>query len=316
MTSPAHIVVTGSSGALGRLIIAALLARDTTRGVLGIDVHPPAQSDPRFRFHAADITGGLEELDAAPGAAWLHLAYPLDPHHPAASTLAIATAGTAAVLRAAERARVSKLVMFSSTMAYGTAPQPLTEARPLAPDPAMGYAEGKRRLEALATGWPFARAPELVILRPCTVLGRGVGRHPMLRAFGDSVIGDRDPRLQVLHPSDLVDGVLRVLAPGVTGTFNLTPSDAGVHTSELRRLLGFEPGTARYADVRREAMLAWQQQRAGALHPATLDYLAFEWVAVSDKARATFGWAPAWSSLDAFWDHLRAQRTRRAGVSA
>lgn len=320
MTSPAHVVITGSSGSLGQLMVNALLARESTRGIVGIDLRPPAAppGDRRFCFHRGDVAEGLDGLaalhDVPAGGAWLHLAYPLDPRVGTAAMLRVATAGTEAFLRAAARGGAAKLLVLSSAMIYGTraGEERISEESALAADREMAYAEGKRRLESLAGRWPLGGA-ELVIARPCTVLGPGVGRHAMMdELFGErGVSATHDPRLQFLHEADFVDAALRMLRPGVRGVYNLAPSDGGVRGSELARLLGLELPAVAYDELRRQGAEAWERGLPGALHPATLDYLFFEWVVANDKARAQLGWEPAWSSLDTFWSYLRAQKRRR-----
>lgn len=320
---PAQFVVTGSSGTLGRLLVDQLLALPSTRCIVGIDVRPagcaggagkpPPVTDARFRFHRADVVDGLRSLsDFPPRACWLHLAYPLDPQCDAAEILRTATSGTSEVLRTAERAQAAKIVVFSSTMAYGvrSAPAFLTEDSALSPPPEMAYAEGKRRLEAIVAAWPPGAA-ERVVARPCTVLGPRFDRHGMSDAFAElPAVEGHDPRLQFLHETDLVDAVLRLLPPGVTGVFNLAPSDGGVRCSELRRLLGIEAPEIAYEELRRAHARDWAEQRAGALPPSVLDYLVFEWIAANDKARAVLGWEPGWSSLDTFWSYIRTQQRK------
>lgn len=310
-------LITGASGLIGRGLTRRLLSMDSTRRIIALDVEQPATpiaDDPRYVFHTCDVTQGIEQwARAAAGGCWFHLAYVLDTRRDPDDVLRVATEGTQAFLNAADALGAEKAVLFSSAMVYGAyfdLPAPLSEEAGLLPPEGASYAIGKLRVEELAAA--ASCAGEVVVLRPCTVLDASQRPRPAADFVGGfPLVDEYDPRVQLLHEQDLMDAIVRVARPGVCGTFNITPDDAGIARSELYRLLGLPDEHVSYRALRADAEAAWHARSPSAPHPANVDYhVAYEWIASNAKARAVLDWTPRWSSLEALWAFIAGERKR------
>ena len=116
-----RVVVTGASGGIGSCIVAELLRRG--HDVHGLSRGPHSLSAPSYRHTRADVRDAeaLVRLMAdggGPADAVVHVAWSTHRDRDADS-YAVNVGGTRAVLDAAERAGVSRLVAMSSAMAYG-----------------------------------------------------------------------------------------------------------------------------------------------------------------------------------------------------
>jgi len=137
------VVVTGGAGPLGTRFIRALAARET-HDIVVFDLVPSADApaDVRHRFldlnlpHADGTVFKLlkeERPDAV-----VHLAQIRSPSHQSTYVHELNAIGSLHVLAAAGEARVSRVILGSTTLVYGARgdnPNFLTEEHPLRPDP-------------------------------------------------------------------------------------------------------------------------------------------------------------------------------------
>ncbi len=116
-----RVVVTGSSGQLGRTVAAQLRAAHV--GVLGVDACPGPQTDA-----VADVRDAAAMRAALRGAtAVVHTASLHGPHVPARSKhefIDVNVAGTQTLLDSAREAGVQRIVFSSTTSVYGHALEP------------------------------------------------------------------------------------------------------------------------------------------------------------------------------------------------
>lgn len=179
-----RIAVTGSNGRIGQFIVRALKAAG--HEVIGLDVSA-----------GADVQGTIldaECLDRAfAGAdAVIHTAALLSQSYPQAQIFDVNTRGTWMVFDAATRARVRRVVSFSSECAVGQCFQrvsrpphylPIDEAHPLEPQDA--YSLSKQLMESIAAGFQRAGGPSVVLLRPTWVMfPMPASELPVRRALG------------------------------------------------------------------------------------------------------------------------------------
>jgi UDP-glucose 4-epimerase len=260
-------LVTGGAGFIGSHLVAALLDAGTRVRVLdnlstGRAENLAAVRD-RVDFLAGDLTDPAAVARAMAGVDTIyHLAAQVsvmaslrDPAH----TEAVNTAGTAALLSAAARAGVRRLVFSSSCAVYGDDPElPKTEESrvvPLSP-----YAASKREGELLA-GRQNERGEGLtaVCLRYFNVYGPRqqpdsdyaavVPRFLALARQGraPTIYGDGEQTRDFVHVSDIVRANLRaarlVLAPGTPHLFNIGTGEA-TSVNQLWRLIAGLAGCA------------------------------------------------------------------------
>ena len=212
-------------------------------------------------------------------------------------------------VHAAEALGVLKLVVASSDTVYGffegTSDQ-LTEDAPLRSTPGFPYAENKVEMEALVADFA-ARVPacEVVVLRPCIVMGPGMDnatgqslRQPVIF----SVYG-YDPIMQFIHEDDVGEAFYLALTSQARGVFNLA-SDEGLRFSEMARIMG----------KLRVPLPAWLSYplveilyRVGLLPfgSSQLDYIRYPMSMNAEKIRRELGFSPRFTSrqtLEAFRD--------------
>jgi len=319
-------VVTGVSGSVGSRVLGLLLARPDVDRVVGIDLVPTAEFDPRLDQRNLDLAArpgpGDPELERAlDGAdAVLHLAWSVpDGKGTLPSDVAEAAAGNhralGRVLAMAEKVGVSTFVHVSSATVYGAWADnkvPLTEDARLRPNPefsfAVSKAEAERQLAEWADGHP---AVAVSILRPAVTVGTD-GR-PLYQALGITRaprLGDEGRPVQYLHVDDLAAGVVLAWDKRLSGVYNVAP-DGGIPEEQARALAG---GVAKLSVpdrmAARLASIGWRLWRQGVPAEAQA-YATQPWVVAPDRIKAA-GWVPEYSSEEALvatderlhWDDL------------
>ena len=224
-------LVTGAAGFIGSHVCEALVARGDD--VVGVDDFDPYYARavkeanlaalagvPRFRLVEADCAAVPVPLDGLDGIVHLAAKPGVRPslEEPAAYVTANVT-GTAALLDAARRAGVGRVVMASSSSVYGeSTPAPFAETAAAA-EPISPYAATKRAAELLAHAFAHLYAMRIACLRYFTVYGprqrpdlaihrftAAIARGQAIRMFGDGST-ERD----YTYVSDAVAGTLGAL---------------------------------------------------------------------------------------------------------
>lgn len=235
----AQIVVTGSTGFIGRAVGARLLAEGHT--VVGIDRLPPAPGTVTRAVVcdlAGDLHAPLEPLRRADavvhlaGATGVRTAGPGTAHRRHRDNVV----ATARLLLAVPEGL--PLVVASSSSVYGGAapdggPDAGTPAwRACREDdplrPLGGYARSKVAVEALCAA-RAAAGGAVAVIRPFTVAGEGqrpdMAIAGWLRAAADgrplAVLGSLDRARDVTDVHDVAEAVVRILDRGVAGTLNV-----------------------------------------------------------------------------------------------
>ena len=321
MSDGLRVVVTGSTGTVGRevvrlleddprvadLVATARVARDGGElgwlhtSAIAADVREPAALDRAFTgadvvVHAAfSIYGGRQDHEELRD---------------------VNVGGSRNVVDAAIRAGVRRFVYLSSIAAYGIRrdnPQPLLERDALRPTPNHFYATHKYEVEPELRERLAGAGIETYGLRPCGIVGphaAGAALDPVPGRLADVVrramhtaarVGLRPvvvaPAVptQFVHAEDVAQAVvLSVLGDGPPGEYNLAGEDV-VEGEEVPRLLGLRVVPLPRA-LRRPVMRATAALQG--LHPVFAWPLTFAEPVIVDtaKARNELGWRPRYTS--------------------
>jgi len=302
----ADVVVTGASGFVGSAVVRALLVRPGTGVRAGSRRGGAVAGAPGVRLDvldAASLHAAMQGADAVV--------------HCAVGDARTTVAGTQAVLDAAAKAGVRRVVHLSSIAVYGAATGRLDELAPMAP-PGRGasYAEWKVLAEQACSTAEVA----VVRLRPTIIYGPGSAlwiesvarriRSGRWGTFGVAGAGTCNP----VHVDDVAQAAAAALdAPGAGGqAFNIdggTPMTWNDWFSHVAAAIGapplpaLPPGTLRRRSLaslpfKAAARLLPPVRRAlGGLllaAPAGSEVALFARGATypADRARAGLGWSP------------------------
>ncbi|HET6964720.1 MAG TPA: NAD-dependent epimerase/dehydratase family protein [Acidimicrobiales bacterium] len=320
------VVVTGVAGSVGSRVAARLLTRPDVDRVIGIDLVPVAEADPRLDARVIDLSArpGPRDLElerAVDGAdAVLHLAWTVPDGKGSVPADAVAAAGAnqrslLRVLDVADKVGVSTVVHVSSATVYGAWADnkiPLTEDARLRPNPEFTFAVSKAEAERILAEWADGHPSVAVaVLRPAVTVGND-GR-PLYQALGITHaprLGDEGRPVQYLHVDDLASAVVLAWDRRLKGVYNVAP-DAGIPEEEARALAG---GVAKVSVperlAARLASIGWHLWRKGVPAEAQA-YATHPWVIAPDRLKAA-GWVPEYSSEEALvatdervhWDDL------------
>lgn len=295
-----RILVTGGSGYLGGLTVAALHDAGHER-LVSLDRRPPSIQ----RAGATTVTADLREVDL-PALLLehgidtvVHLAAIVDPPPgmDAATLHDIEVGGTRRVLEACLAAGVTHLTVTSSGAAYGYTPanraRPRVETDPVPGHPRFAYSRHKAEVESLLAE-ARQRHPELaqLVLRPGTILGEATDNQITRLFTGRVVLGltDTDVPFVFVHDQDVAEVIARGVAERIDGVFNL----AGDGVLTLREIAAIE-GT-RYVPLPPRliaAVLAVAQPlRLLPYGPEQVDFLRYRPVLANDRLRAAFPGLP------------------------
>jgi UDP-glucuronate 4-epimerase len=289
-----RIVVTGAAGFIGSHLCDALLSRG--HEVVGIDGFTRFYSRelkernvaalrrvPAFALHernlldARGLAGPLAGADAL-----CHMAG--RPGVRGGAPVVFETGNvrtTEAVMHAAARAGIRRVVLASSSSVYGPVPGPVREdARPR---PLSLYGRSKRRAELLAARLALRHGLELITLRYFTVYGprqrpdMAFARFMRAAAGGDEMplLGDGRQRRDFTYVEDAAEATALALERGRPGAVYNVAGGRPVALADALRMLGAALG------------------RAPALSPRPADAREPRFTAADlELARTELGWEP------------------------
>ncbi len=236
-----QVLVTGATGAVGPVVIEALVAA-------GMRVRALVRSQPTVGLLPASVTlvtGDItapETLDAAVTGcdAVVHLAALLHINNPAPALAAeyerVNVTGTANLLAAAQRHNIQRFLLVSTIAVYGKARQaaespPLDETTP--PQPDTLYGRTKLQAEALVLAARTAEGAAMgVVLRPAAIYGTRIkGNYARLYsalARGRFLpVGPGHNRRTLIYDRDLATAIVTAVThSAATGrVYNVTDGD-------------------------------------------------------------------------------------------
>ncbi|GLW07613.1 NAD-dependent dehydratase [Microtetraspora sp. NBRC 13810] len=210
------------------------------------------------------------------------------------------------VLTASAAARVRRVVLVTSAMVYGAAPDndvPLAEGSPVAAEHDTGVVGDYLEIEALVRRSRRSHPGlEVTVLRPAAVVGPDtdtvVTRH--FEAPRLLTVKGCAPRWQFCHVDDLVTA-LELAALGAVSGVVAVGSDGWLEQEQVEEISGlrrFElPAALTFGTAQRLHRLGITPAPATDLH-----YVVYPWVVECAALRAV-GWKPVWSN-EAALEHL------------
>lgn len=299
-----NILITGSSGYLGRRLTEALTGRAGIHKIVGVDIQPPPAPADGVIFYKKDIRDPeigriLSEhgIDTV-----FHLAFAVKPIHDIALMHDIDVNGSQNILENALAAGVSHVLVTSSTLAYGAHPDNpprLSENDPLRGNRTFPYGFYKAVTDEMIQA--FAKAhPQLpiTILRPCTVFGPSIDNYISRMLFMPLTVRIRgcNPPVQFIHEDDFVSACLAAMTAGIPGAFNIA-GDGTVTVDAIAEIIGTRvlplPAWLLYPMLE----MLWRLHCPGIeVNRGYLDYVRYPFVAANQKAKTQMGFQPAFSS--------------------
>ncbi len=242
--------ITGISGYIGSLLAEKVLAEEDTR-VIGIDISSPKQlhrhfSEERFTHYQIDI----RDQDAisrifrteAPHTS-IHLAFYTAPEGDVNQAYAVNIEGTKNVLHAAADSGVRRIILLSSSAAYGSHPDnpvPITEDRPLKGNENYYYSHHKQLQEEVFRDF-LQDHPDIqyVIIRPCVLLGPHINNQTgdlMRSKVLVNAAENKNVPIQFIYEDDAVEAIYQASKSSVSGVYNIA-SEKTLTMPEIAKLL-------------------------------------------------------------------------------
>lgn len=321
-----RIAITGASSFLGERLLRRLLREGHGDDLLVIDLAEPPLAEGAVHFRKVDLTEPaadqaiLDLLKAFEVETLVHLAFFTNPRRDTTNAHELESIGTLAVLAAAAAASVSNVIMRSFTFVYGARgqnPALIREETPLPRSTPLGWLRDKVEAEEHAAS--FARRyPEMSVrvLRFAPLLGPGI-RSFYSRIFDRRLVPTLlgyDPLLQLLHPDDAEEALVRAAFSSARGAFNIVPRGVlplsnAIHLSgkvpaPVPHLLAYWSVDALYAAGLVEAPSGF------------IDYVRYPCIADGGRAERELGFVARYSSresLDRYVDYR--YPARRAEVA-
>ncbi len=307
----AKVLITGISGALGRLLARRLLSSWT---VIGVDERPWPGRPREIALHTVDLRKrGFEEvMRSERPRAVVHLGFLREMRIDPRRRHDFNVRGTKQLLDHCARYGVEQLAVISTGTVYGAAPEnPLYMSEEEPPSASRSYPEIRDRVEVDSIASAFVwRVPQLrtCVLRPVHVLGAhatGMMAEYLRRPRPPTVLG-YDPLVQLIHENDWTEAIALSLARRLAGVFNVTgpgqvPLRTAIHEAGGRPLtipeLALRPILrATFAS----GLLPWPE--------GALDYLKYPVTISGERFIEATGWKPLFELPEIFEAH----RSRRS----
>ena len=294
------VVVTGICGRLGRQV-ARVLHRERT--VVGVDRRdfigkPKDIEHERLDLRRKKLRDVFRGGDVE---AVIHLGVMHDPRASSAEHHSWNVEGFTKLLDYVAQFSVPKLVVLSSANVYGPQPhnpQFLTEEAPLLGGARFSEIRDLIEVDMLAQSF-FWKHPDVqtVILRPVHILGRvRNAASNFLRLPRVPTLLGYDPMVQVVHEADVVSAIVRALAPGARGIFNLAGPEA-MPLSRVLRILERPTLPIPYSVAKPLINRLWSLHLTSFPAPE-LDHIRYVCMVDDARARDVLGFRPGYGIED------------------
>ncbi len=291
-----HIVVTGCSGHLGRVVVPHLLTSLPDCKITGLDVQRPTYRYERFLYQQLNIAepelaSCLQGVDVVVHLAFVVIAAPVGYQQPDLNVQAARNLANCILASS-----VPLLIHLSSAAVYGPwpdTPVPVNEQAAMRPLPGFLYAQDKVEVEQiLLRAYETVNAGKLMILRSPTILGPHA--QPYLKDMLRSpfrLAGKKGHILsQCVHEQDVAEVIRRCLIQADAGTYNLAAEPArSLNEWQHRAGGGYIPLPWWLASPG----LAWGWRHAGGQGPAAwMQGLGSDLVLDCTALYDALGWQP------------------------
>ena len=309
--SAPRVLITGSSGYVGRLLLAELasrVARGEMGAVIGTDVREPGELPPGALFERLDVRdAALADVLRRHGITCVvHLASIVTPGKRSSRAFEydVDVNGTRNVLAACVAAGVRRLIVTSSGAAYGyhaDNPAWLTEEHPVRGTEAFAYSWHKKLVEdMLAQARREHPALEQVVFRVGTILGASVNNQ--ITALFEkrrllAIRGSSSPFV-FMHDGDLVACLAQAVSSPVTGVFNAA-GDGAMTIDDIAAVLG-TPVVRLPAWLLRATLAVLHPLGLTRYGPAQVDFLRYRPVLDNTRLKRVFGFTPRLTSRQTF----------------
>jgi UDP-glucose 4-epimerase len=279
---PISVAISGAQGHLGRVLVPLLTRDPTVERVHWVE-----------DGHAGEPE--LDGVDVAVHLAWVPPAIGPSAHDDG-NAVDANLAATRRFLSACGARRVRRVLVASSTAAYGAWPDnpvPIPEEQWVRADQPAAVGRAKALVEDVCRQWAELHAyATLILVRPCPVVGPMLaelrGRAALLpRLF--LVPEGAGLHLQFVHEDDVGRALVALCRRGPAGAYNLA-GDGVVDGDELASLFGRRAIAAPAAALRDQAAL-WRLLGLEATAPdaGAVGFLVHPWVVDNRRIKATVG---------------------------
>ncbi|MFC4058232.1 NAD-dependent epimerase/dehydratase family protein [Planomonospora corallina] len=309
------VAVTGAASGIGRAFLAKVASSADFRRVVAIDEQ---RGDvPGVTWRVIDVRDPLLANRISDIDVLVHLSadYGLDSDPGERRAYNLRAAQT--VLTASAAARVRRVVLVTSAMVYGAAPDnevPLPEDAPVAAESDTGVVGDHLEIEALVRRSLRSHPGlEVTVLRPAALVGPDVDsvvtRH--FEAPRLLTVKGCSPRWQFCHIDDLVSA-LELAALGVVSGVVAVGGEGWLEQEQVEEMSGLRrlelPAGLTFGTAQRLHRLGITPAPAADLH-----YVVYPWVVDCASLRET-GWKPQWTNEAALAQLLELREGRHAVV--
>jgi UDP-glucose 4-epimerase len=305
------VLVTGAASYWGGRVAARLL-EETNLQVIGLDEAAPDPAIKGLDFIQANVQNPLvvDLLKQEKVATVCHLDF-VESDRPSEAAFEANVMGTMKLLGACADAGVGKVVLKSSTLAYGAAPTNsafLREDHPLQGSKGYGYIHDLVEIEGFCNGFQ-RQSPQLILttLRFASIVGPQAST-PLTRFLREEeafVLLGFDPMMQVIHEDDVVGALALAVLKDAPGVYNV----AAEGVLPLWRLMGLSGKLP--APVIHLLAYASVSLLGPRYAPLDLDYLRYPCVADLARMRAVLAFTPQYTAVEALREFASQQRLRR-----
>lgn len=298
-----RIVITGSSGYLGRKLCARLAEQG--RVVLGIDVAAPLSHNSASQFHRADICDPklLDVIREFRPDTIIHGAFIVKPIRNTKRMTEVNVGGTDNMIRIVRELKLERFLFVSSATALGAWPDnpvPIPDEWTPRARPEFQYAAEKAALELkisdLADELPHTAVSWI---RPAIVGGANMDNYLSRFIFKNPVLvklDGADSPVQFVHENDVVGATCAILEANGRGAYNVAPSD----WTSISRIAAI---TNRWSVSLPFRLVWWGAWVAWKVHypfhespPGFLYFVRHPWVIAANRLRDEIGFEFQFSS--------------------